>query len=509
MKFFNKQTLAFAIVGALASGSALAGAEIQTANTIFAKEIGLPADLTVPVEWTIGYNFNEQEVRYACIRLTGATLAGVTPEVLDAPGGATSANVSVGSVNYNSNNTVAFFTLTDIQTSPVAATAGYAVSLAGQQVHVSNYSDQVTATVGLYDNPAAAGVCADAGSANPQLIPGTGDTANLIGFKKSYAFTIDPNKLTASVDVDPSYTQFIDTTGAPAQVSNGGIVGWLSNVTLSLVANPGLIADGSRAITLADIFPASSTYSVQAATGQDFNWAASAALTASTGTAAAVTYNTPHTVASSVVNVSGGFDADLTVTSGKVANGEKIEIPVSEYTANLSVIPNPNYSLQADGKRSATVPVILSPDFDEAQATDDNAVDSAYQTAGFAGQIDQDGVRLQAPLVQVPGGWLSRLVITNTGKKDRKFFLKVYSEDGNNVTTGQLTGYVVKAESTYVIESLGDTVLQGFTAGKNKRGTIVAVVAGPQKEIKGLYQIVNPEGALSNYVMVNQDSGGH
>ena len=46
MKFFNKQALAFAVVGALASGNALAAANISTANTVYAKEIAMPAVAT-------------------------------------------------------------------------------------------------------------------------------------------------------------------------------------------------------------------------------------------------------------------------------------------------------------------------------------------------------------------------------------------------------------------------------------------------------------------------------
>ncbi|UWX04310.1 hypothetical protein H1235_03480 [Pseudoxanthomonas sp. NC8] len=106
MKFFNKQVLAAAVVGVLASGNALAKAEIDTAATVYAKEIAMPATLTVPVIIGLGYNFNNAELRYACIKLDGATPvdATVTPVTSDA-------GVTVGSVNVNNN--VAFFTLTN------------------------------------------------------------------------------------------------------------------------------------------------------------------------------------------------------------------------------------------------------------------------------------------------------------------------------------------------------------------------------------------------------------
>ena len=59
-----------------------------------------------------------------------------------------------------------------------------------------------------------------------------------------------------------------------------------------------------------------------------------------------------------------------------------------------------------------------------------------------------------------------------------------------------LTG-TVPANGTKVIDDL-TTVFTG-----NNRATIVVNVAGPTKQIQGLYQIVNPEkGSISNHVMV-------
>ncbi|WP_323032632.1 hypothetical protein [Paracoccus sp. (in: a-proteobacteria)] len=41
----------------------------------------------------------------------------------------------------------------------------------------------------------------------------------------------------------------------------------------------------------------------------------------------------------------------------------------------------------------------------------------------------------------------------------------------------------------------------------NNRATIVVNVAGPTKQIQGLYQIVNPDkGSISNHVMVRPGS---
>lgn len=478
MKFFNKQALAFAVVGALASGNALAGAQINTTSNVYAKEIAMPAVLTVPVIWNLGYNFNDNELRYACVKLTGATpvAATVTPTI----GNAVNGPMSVGSVNVNGN--VAFFTLTSGDlTGP---SADYTVNLAALQFNVPNQTTTVTATVGLYDNPAAAGSC---DASNPQLIPGTGDTEQLISFKPSFAFEIDPNKATASVENMPtSFAGFKSVAGVTTTADEAR----LAYAELVQVNIGNLKANGTP-ISLSDIFPTTATLTVE---GDFGDW-----LTATEfdGVAAAGA-NLTATSAKWTVNPR-ALDGDFWVYADPTSDEE---IAPGIYTAKLAVTPNAGYNLGAGDNK----PVVLVPSVDESLNNTDNTVED---NSAIAGQIVQDGVRLQAPLVQVPGGWLSRLVITNTGNKDRTFFLTVQGEDGTTITTGNTDGYVVKAKKTYVIEDMS-SVLQGFNAGAKTRATVIATVAGPEKEIKGLYQIVNTTNlSLSNYVMVNQDSGGH
>ena len=102
--------------------------------------------------------------------------------------------------------------------------------------------------------------------------------------------------------------------------------------------------------------------------------------------------------------------------------------------------------------------------------------------------------------MQVPGGWISRLVLTNTSAIARPYTITVLSETGNTVSTNNLTG-TIPANGTYVVEDL-NTVLTGFT-GPNKRATLNVSVAGPNTAVQGLYQIVNPDkGSISNHVLV-------
>ncbi|MFN3703332.1 hypothetical protein [Thermomonas sp.] len=489
MKFFNKQTLAFAIVGALAAGNASAGAVINTANTVYAKEIAMPATLTVNLNWNLGYNFNDTELRYACVKLTGATpVAGtVTPSVDEydsnnVAGSSPATDMTVGAVNVNGN--VAFFTLTSgtLSGKPDPSTSNYKVNLNALQFNVPNQNTTVTATVGLYDNPAAAGTC---DPASAQLIPGSGDTKQLISFKPSYKFSIDPNKATASVDNAP--TSFAGFKYPVAGVSTNADEARLAYAELVQINVGNLKANGTP-IALTDIFPATATLKVDGDFGA---WLDYTQFDGVNGTVSGAGTSASWTVDPTALGADFYVYADSTSTE---------EIPAGIYSASLKVTPNSGYDL-GNGNNTQ---VVLVPSVDESLNATDNQVDD---NSAIAGQIVQDGVRLQAPLVQVPTGWISRMVITNTGNKDRTFFLTVQGEDGNTLTTGNLTGYTVKAKSTYVINDL-NTVLQGFTGAP--RATIVATVAGPEKEIKGLYQIVNTTSmSLSNYVMVNQDTGGH
>jgi hypothetical protein len=116
------------------------------------------------------------------------------------------------------------------------------------------------------------------------------------------------------------------------------------------------------------------------------------------------------------------------------------------------------------------------------------------------GSIVRDGTTLQAPLVQTPAGWISRIALTNTTSVARPYTISVQGETGNtiSVNAGNLTG-TIPARGTTVIEV--PSVLTGFTGAS--RGTLNVAVAAPSTTVQGLYQIVNPaSGSISNHVMV-------
>jgi len=147
---------------------------------------------------------------------------------------------------------------------------------------------------------------------------------------------------------------------------------------------------------------------------------------------------------------------------------------------------------------------------DQIQESDYTATLFAVANAGFViddvgpiavGEIIRNGTQLQAPLAQVPGGWISRIALTNTGSLDREYEISVFGETGTTIATdaAEMSG-IVPANGTKVIEV--PSFLTGFTGGL-PRATVNVTIAGPNNQIQGLYQIVNPtSGSISNHVMV-------
>ena len=115
--------------------------------------------------------------------------------------------------------------------------------------------------------------------------------------------------------------------------------------------------------------------------------------------------------------------------------------------------------------------------------------------------ISHNGTTLVAPLVQTPSGFLSRLVLTNSGPA-ATYTVTSTSETGNTATlSGAAASGTIAANSTTVVDLPN---LISYTSGQPSRTSLTVNVAGTSSNIKGLYQIVDPAGAVSNYVMVAQ-----
>ncbi len=110
------------------------------------------------------------------------------------------------------------------------------------------------------------------------------------------------------------------------------------------------------------------------------------------------------------------------------------------------------------------------------------------------------GLTLQAPLFQLPPGWLCRFVLTNTSSKPAPYTTTFLNEAGVKVTAGTKATGTISAKSTLVLEGADVVSVTGTTT---PRGTAIFKVDAPNSSIQGLYQLINAAtGAVTNHVMV-------
>lgn len=254
----------------------------------------------------------------------------------------------------------------------------------------------------------------------------------------SFVFAATPGTATADVEAaGGAYTDFV--------LGNPGIFGALKFVPAAAMP---LKADGT-AITMADIFSADTTVSVDGdfSAADDVDWDGS------------LEDDISNTVASWDYATAVGLDGNLEFLESGDA------IPASDYSATLHADTNAGYTV-------ADVTV-------------------------NAGKIVRNGTELQAPLVQLPNGYLSRIALTNTGSIARPYKMSVITETGTTGNFSNSTG-TIPAKGMVVVDLPNVLTYVG-----QSRGAVTVNVSGPTNQIQGLYQIVNPAvGSISNHVMV-------
>lgn len=460
----NKKVLAAAVIGCLFVGGATA-APLTVTKQVYAQEIIIPTTGLVPavapaLTWASGYNYSSGEVKYVRIELTGAKFV----NTLTGAPTSSNAGTSIGAINGLGTNVLTFSVTADA--TPIIAADTFSLPLASN-INIPAQGD-VSVTVSVYDQASQA----QAGGTTGLLTVGSYDKTVFLSFAKSYGFTNKANTLVADVATAAPgvlYGNFVaDAATTPATTTTAGTLNNDLSIQLldqdSVTAGIQLALDATGApMALTTLFAAGSKIEVEG----DFATSTGVTLGGAASTPAA-----PYTATTTKLTWAG-------VPAGAVApllfnnNGTKA-IPAGDYKATFT-------------------PVSAAP----------TTYNVTPLSVAVAGSIRRNGLELQAPLAQVPGDWISRLVLTNTGTGSPKYTIKVLSEAGNTVTTANTAGVV--APGTTVIDL--NTVMTGFTANKPPRGTLVVSVEAKDAvgagTIQGLYQIVNPEkGSISNHVMV-------
>jgi hypothetical protein len=396
----------------------------------------------------IGYAFSAGEVRYARLQCPGTTFTSAS--VIDFTGDPSN---TIGAVNGLGSDAI-FFSITAGAT-PVVATDGFTVD-GNRTVTIEA---PVNCTYGLYDFPSQA----QAGGPTGRVAATSGA---YLRFNPSYALVVDSQGggIADVESADPAYSQFV--VAAPTFSTDRAQIGGFSYGTVQAVLGDSqpITLDG-LAVELADLMGANTALNFAG----DFDTAGDV-------------FFSPNADCSVNIQSANSFDdtgATFVIGSAATLNhflcfevgGDPIR--ASDYTVSLA-------------------PVSATP-----------AVYAVTPRGALAlGAITRNGAQLQAPLAQVPAGYLSRMVLTNTGSQAREYVIEVLGETGNVISTANLTGSVA-AGKTLVVDL--NSVLTGFTAAP--RATLNVTVSGPNSQIQGLYQIVNPNsGTLSNHVMVRPGS---
>ena len=421
---------------------------------LIAEELIIPPPRTftnngsLDISTEVSYSFSPGEVRYARFHCPGMEFeAGTSVTYSGDP-----TNL-IGAVNGIGSDAI-YFSITAGATPVIAAD-----SLVVDGDRTLTTKDPIDCTYGLYDFPSQA----QAGGATGRVATTSGA---YVRFGPSYALTVDAqgNPIANVESPDPAYSEFV--VNAPTFSEFEGNVGGFSyGTTLDVLGTPQPITLDGNAIELVDLMDANTTLVF---TG-DFSTANDVYL--------------------------GGSDCSLNLQS---ADSFDATSAVFTMGANDALGAFLCYEVSGNPIVATEVTVALAP-----VSADDTTYEVGTRGPLALGEITRNGTELQAPLAQIPGGWLSRLVLTNTGTQDRDYQIAVFGETGTTISTNNLTG-IVEAQSTLVVDL--DTVLTGFTGGL-PRATLNVTVAAPNNTIQGLYQIVNPDsGSISNHVMVRPGS---
>jgi hypothetical protein len=467
MKRFTHKAVAVA-VGALMGGSAMAAAVTLDSGTTpikYASETTISTSVTLRdgaaadqrASTAFGASLGQNVAAYARVDISGGTFNSAPDAnmfaVNDSNGTAASVNVAQSGSDY------VIFSVTpgtgfNLVSSNNATIDTDASGVKG--ITVTN-KNGVTIRYRLFETLTAA--------ANPTANNTLKDTGakNYITFASALSQTVTPLTATADVGALPSYTAF--TGGgtksiAKVTVAVDNTVALISGAAASagglLTANSDVVFSGDFTF----LKNANGTYTGAALSrvflGNAVGCGGATVAAATTLTATTATFT--DIAAATLVN-----DHWLCLTPEG-----STEIPAGSYTAAIDYVEQTGIAV-----------------------ADVSGVGS--------GSITRNGVRMVAPIVNVPPGWISRLVLTNTGSSARDYTIAYVAENGTTVTpSGAAVSGSLAANKTSVID-LSQTLAIAGTNGA--RTSLVVTVNAPQSQIDGLYQIVSPSNAISNYVL--------
>lgn len=491
MSLNNKHLLAIAIVGSLASLSAQAQVTLGTASTVatYASEVTVPANTNLAnpapgpltINTRVGFAFSQGEQRNARLECS--------PNIrFNDVGSPTVAGAAVGPVNGLGTNAISF---------SITATAAGGVQTAASIAIVPQAASGVTllsraavsCTYGLYDTASQAANGGTLGLINQSVISG-----GYIAFATtpSYALGATGANATAGLLPAPAFTTFIPGGTGTGVVAAGSAP--LGNISWGLSTPIRLNVDGTP-ITLAALLATSTAGSAHVISGNFNALANTAGAFSATGGAG---FGSIYLTTAANCQTPGGeiFPDTLTATTATFRNPAIVTSPVA--SAIVCFLPRSGVAIPAAGPYTFGFNAVSA----------NTAIYSVTNVAPLnIGSIFREGAQLVAPLAQIPTGWLSRVVLNNTGPATT-FTVTLTpgtggsTSEGTSTFAGALTTAAISLPPGTTILSVADLFPNASFSGP-ARGTLTVTAGTPRSNLNGLYQIVNPaSGSISNHVMV-------
>lgn len=468
LKAVSAAALGFAVLGANAQVNIDLTTQIPA---LFAREIvatvGAPVVLTnagtaLNITTAVGYAFSPNEIRYVRAELANGVWTTAAATVANA--------IGVGAIN-GIGTSVIYFAVTAANDASLIASS--VVTITGNRT-ITGTASNVTVSYSLYDQPSQA----QGGGTTGRIISKA--DRQYINFVDSQRVVATADSAVSNVEVAPAFTTF-----AAGQTSGSTVRARLASLDFKLVATVPNLAAGT-AISLADLNATGATGTKLVVTG-DFSSAANSDGTYTVAALNRVYLSDVNTCANVTMPVPTGgltattasFNVGATPTT---ANPHLCLAPRSAGTSTGVLIPAATYT-------SSLNPVSAAPAVYAVSAI----------SSGTVSTITRNGTELQAPLVQVPGGFIARFVLTNTGAVDAAYT--------GTVTAGPLSLVTANGTLTGIIPAGGQVIIEGsampsFATSGPSRGFAVFTVARPTSQIQGMYQIVNlATGAVSNTAM--------
>lgn len=119
------------------------------------------------------------------------------------------------------------------------------------------------------------------------------------------------------------------------------------------------------------------------------------------------------------------------------------------------------------------------------------------------GEIIQDGTVIDTPYITKTAGYISRVILTNTGNKDAPYVATPVTDAGGTATAGTAATGVIPAGANIQLNAAD---LVDFSA--KPRGAIRFVITAPNQTIQGIYQTVNLATGDAQSVVLERSGGG-